>query len=63
MSATIEVIISPTGDVQMKVSGVPGADCLKLTAGLEKDLGETVKREKTREFHQQPQEQRAGVRR
>lgn len=53
----IEVIVHPDGKVKLHVRGAPGAQCLDLTADLEKALGgQVLAREHTPEFDQsQPQ--------
>lgn len=39
---TIEVIISPDGNVQIHVQGIPGASCLSETEALLQRLGGQV---------------------
>ena len=53
----IEVVVHPDGKVKLHVRGAPGAQCLDLTADLEKALGgQVLAREHTPEFDQsQPQ--------
>jgi hypothetical protein len=53
----IEVVIGPDGAVRLETRGLKGQGCLDETADLERALGRVVRREKTREFWQQP----AGV--
>ena len=48
----IEITISPSGEVQMKVIGMAGKGCLEATKELEDALGLVVSREKTSEFYQ-----------
>lgn len=56
----IEVIVHPDGNVKLHVRGAPGAQCLDLTADLEKALGgQILAREHTPEFDQS-QSQAAG---
>ncbi|MBF2098765.1 MAG: DUF2997 domain-containing protein [Gloeomargaritaceae cyanobacterium C42_A2020_066] len=47
---TLEVIISPDGRVEARVSGVSGQSCLEVTASLESDLGTVVHRELTVDY-------------
>ena len=49
---TIEIIISPKGEVQIDAVGFKGADCEKATAFLEEALGVVGARQKKPEFHQ-----------
>ena len=52
----VEVRISPTGEVTMKVKGIPGNACLTATAALEAALGgEVIQREMTQEAYEQEQ--------
>jgi hypothetical protein len=49
----IEVLVHPDGKVKLHVRGAPGAQCLELTADLEKALGgQVLAREHTPEFDQ-----------
>jgi hypothetical protein len=42
-----------SGKVEIKTTGYAGAECLKATEQLEKDLGlQKTREEKTREFYQ-----------
>lgn len=56
---TIQVVISPSGEVVLKVKGAKGGSCKQLTAGLEKALGTPSKRQLTQEFYDQAQAQSA----
>jgi hypothetical protein len=47
----IEISISATGEVQLKVLGAPGSACLDLTKDLEAALGVVIAREKTSEYY------------
>lgn len=47
----IEVVVHPDGTVKLHVRGAPGAQCLALTADLEKALGgQVLAREHTPEY-------------
>ncbi len=46
----LEIIISPTGEVQLKVLGMAGKGCLEATREIEDALGEVIAREKTSEY-------------
>lgn len=41
----IEVIITPKGEVEIRVAGVKGMGCVELTRALEEALGEVLARE------------------
>ncbi len=51
MKRTIELVISPTGDLKLDAIGFKGPDCEKATAFLEKALGQIEKRERKPEYH------------
>ena len=53
MAEEIVIEIGPTGDVIVSGKGIAGADCTKLTAEIEKALGEVMTRKFTQEYHQQ----------
>ena len=48
----IVITIGPDGEVQIKVEGVPGADCMDFTKFLEDELGDVTQREFTSEYYQ-----------
>jgi hypothetical protein len=50
MKRTIELVISPTGDLKIDAVGFKGPDCEKATAFLEKALGQIRKRERKPEY-------------
>ncbi len=50
---SIEVLITPTGEVKIDAVGFKGVDCEKATAFLEQALGIEQVRIKKPEFHQQ----------
>lgn len=65
MPEQVIVEISPTGEVSVKTQGFTGATCKQATKALEAALGNTLKDDHTREFHQGaactlPQQQQAG---
>ena len=49
----IQVVISPSGEVVLKVKCAKGGSCQQLTAGLERALGTPAKRQLTQEFYEQ----------
>ena len=50
----IDVIISPNGNIQIKVSGVKGTGCKDLTAEIESLIGnELLESELTEEYFEQ----------
>ena len=52
MNRTIEIIIAPTGEIQIDAVGFKGPDCEKATAFLEEALGVVGKRVKKPEYYQ-----------
>ncbi len=52
MNKTIEIIIQPTGEIQIDAVGFKGADCEKATQFLEQALGVVGKKIKKPEYHQ-----------
>jgi len=60
---TIEVIVSPNGEVSIDAIGFKGADCERATRYLEEALGVVGKRVKKPEYQQRSQtktQQRIG---
>jgi hypothetical protein len=53
MKSTIEVIVSPIGEIEINAIGFKGADCEKATQYLEEALGVVGKKVKKPEYHQQ----------
>jgi hypothetical protein len=51
MKRTIELMISPTGDLQLDAIGFKGTDCEKATAFLEKALGQIANRQHKPEYN------------
>ena len=51
MNKTIEIIIGPTGEIQIDAVGFKGADCEKATRFLEEALGVVGNRVKKPEYH------------
>lgn len=52
MKRTIEVIVSPAGEIQIDAVGFKGADCEAATRFLEDALGVVGKKVKKPEYHQ-----------
>jgi hypothetical protein len=52
MSKSIEIVISPIGEVQIDAVGFKGADCEKATKFLEEALGIICQKQKKPEYHQ-----------
>jgi hypothetical protein len=52
MNRTIEIIISPTGEIQIDAIGFKGADCDQATKFLEEALGAVGQKTKKPEYHQ-----------
>jgi hypothetical protein len=49
---SVEVLISPEGEVKITTHGLRGQTCLEETESLEKAVGKVKSREKTREAYQ-----------
>jgi hypothetical protein len=49
---TIEVLVSPTGEVRVQTKGFAGSDCLQASKFLEQSLGVTSADHKTAEFYE-----------
>ena len=52
MKKTIEIVISPAGEIQIDAVGFKGPDCEKATQFLEEALGMVGKKVKKPEYHQ-----------
>jgi len=50
---TIEIIISPTGQLTVNAAGFQGADCEQATAFLEQALGEAGQKQRKPEWYRQ----------
>lgn len=55
MKPTIEVVVSPTGDIVIEAIGFKGADCEAATRFLEEALGVLTAKTRKPEFHQATQ--------
>lgn len=53
MKPTIEIIVSPVGEIQIEGVGFKGTDCERATRFLEEALGVVNARVKKPEYHQQ----------
>ena len=53
MNRPIEIIITPTGEIQIDAVGFKGPDCEKATQFLEEALGVVGQKRKKPEYHQQ----------
>ena len=49
---TIEIIVSPTGEVRLETKGFQGAECRDASRFLERALGNRTGEQLTGEFHQ-----------
>ena len=61
---TIEILISPAGQLTINAAGFTGADCEQATAFLEEALGKLAAKQRKPEFHQRRQrthQQKVGV--
>ena len=52
MKPTIEVMVSPTGEVVIEAVGFKGSDCEQATRFLEEALGTLQARSRKPEYHQ-----------
>ena len=52
MKPTVEIIVSPQGEITIDAVNFKGADCEKATAYLEEALGVVKDRVKKPEYHQ-----------
>ena len=52
MSKSIEIIVGPSGEIQIDAVGFKGADCEKATKFLEEALGVVGRKQKKPEYHQ-----------
>ncbi len=63
MKPTIEVLIAPTGEIQIDAVGFKGPDCEQATRFLEEALGALQARQRKPEYQQRTaarQQQRLG---
>lgn len=51
MKRTIEIVISPSGEIQIDAVGFQGADCERATKFLESALGVVGGKQRKPEFH------------
>jgi hypothetical protein len=49
---TLEIVFTPSGEVEIEAMGFAGADCEKATAFLEEALGRLSQRRRKPEFYQ-----------
>jgi len=64
MKPTIEITVSPSGDISINALGFAGADCEQATRYLEEALGAIETRERKPEYHQRQKrklQQRIGT--
>lgn len=58
MKQTIEIVVSPIGEIQIDAVGFKGADCEHATKYLEEALGCVKQKQKKPEYHQRSQAKR-----
>lgn len=63
---TVEVVVSPTGEVRVQTRGFTGASCRAASQALEQLLGSVTEEQLTPEYFisasaQQHQQQRSGL--
>ena len=49
----LNITISETGEIEIKVEGISGPKCIELTKDLENELGIIISREKTSSYYKQ----------
>jgi hypothetical protein len=60
----IDVIITEDGKIQVSVKGVKGKKCVEATKFIEEiSGGKVLRQEKTREYNEREDDQRAHIRR
>ena len=52
MNRTIEIVISPKGEIVIETKGFSGSSCRDATKRLEKTLGNVTQEQLTTEFHE-----------
>lgn len=57
MKRTIEIVVSPVGEIQIDSVGFHGSDCERATKFLEEALGLVAKKQRKPEYHQRQQKQ------
>ena len=59
MSKTIEIVVSPNGQTQVKTKGFTGSECRQASQFIEQALGQRTSEQLTSEFHQQASQQQS----
>ena len=57
MKRSIEVVVSPSGEVLIEAIGFKGSDCETATRFLEEALGVCANRQRKPEYHQNARQQ------
>jgi len=57
----LNITISETGEVEIKVEGLDGPKCLKITELVEEELGEVLSKEFTSEYYKDSEEQTINI--
>ena len=52
MTKLIEIIVSPTGETNVKTKGFSGSECREASKFIEQELGQRTDEQVTAEFHQ-----------
>ena len=60
MSKTIEIVVSPTGQMQVQTKGFVGSQCRQASQFIEQALGQRTSEQLTAEFHQQSSQQQSN---
>jgi hypothetical protein len=58
MEPVIEVAVSPSGAVEITVSGCTGPSCTDLTKAIERALGQVTRDRKTPDYYRQQEARR-----
>ena len=53
MKRTIEIVVSPTGEIRIEAVGFVGSSCKEATKALEEALGTMTASQTKPEYHQQ----------
>jgi hypothetical protein len=49
----LNITISETGEIEVKVEGINGPKCIELTKDIENEFGEIISKEKTSSYYKQ----------
>jgi hypothetical protein len=49
----LNIVVSKSGQIEIKVDGAAGSKCFELTEDIEKSLGDILSQEKTSDFYKE----------